>query len=217
MKLARLLGVCVALATVPAAIGQKWEFGGGVGGGFYTSQDVTGSAGSASAKIQSNLAGSAWLVNNGQGRWGGELRYDYQMGDLALSAGGTQATFAGMSHALHYDVLWYSRPNGSKVRPFIAVGAGIKAYEGTGTEVVFQPLSNIALLTKSQDLTPLVSVGGGVKVQIAPHVQVRLEVHDYLSPFPSKVIMPNVGSKVGGWLQDFVPMVGISFTGGRTE
>jgi hypothetical protein len=217
MKTARLLVVCAALATVPAAMAQKWEFGGGVGGGFYTSRDVTSTGGSASAKILSNIAGSAWLTNNGLGHWGGELRYDYQLGDLALNSGGTQATFGAMTHALHYDAIWYSTPNGSKVRPFVALGAGIKAYEGTGSEVVYQPLSNIALLTKAQDVTPLISVGGGVKVQITPRIQFRVEVHDYLTSFPTKVITPNVGSKVGGWIQDFVPMAGISFTGGRVE
>jgi hypothetical protein len=78
--------------------------------------------------------------------------------------------------------------------------------------VVYQPLSNFALLTAQQDLAPLVSAGAGVKFQISSHVQLRLDVHDYLTPFPKNVITPNVGSKVGGWLQDFVPMIGISYT-----
>ena len=78
--------------------------------------------------------------------------------------------------------------------------------------MVYQPLSNIALLTQAQDLTPLVSAGGGVKMQLSSRVQLRIEVHDYLTPFPKQVITPNTGSKAGGWLQDFVPMVGISYT-----
>ena len=56
------------------------------------------------------------------------------------------------------------------------------------------------------------SVGGGVKFQLSPHVQLRLDVHDYMTPFPKNVITPNSGAKVGGWLMDFVPMVGISYT-----
>src|ERR1700732_3233605 len=118
MKTFRLL-ICGAIAIAPALMAQKFEFGGGVGGGFYTSQDVTGTLGSAAAKIQTNLAGSAWFANNSSGRWGGELRYDYQRGDLQLSQSGTQATFAGMSHAIHYDVLWHLTPNGSRIRPFV--------------------------------------------------------------------------------------------------
>ncbi len=58
-------------------------------------------------------------------------------------------------------------------------------------QVVYQPLSNFALLTQAQDLTPLVSAGGGVKIQLAPHVQLRAELHDYLTPFPKQVITPH--------------------------
>ena len=63
MKFTRLFVVC-ALAALPQAWAQKWEFGGGVGGGFYTSHDVTAPGGSAAAKIQTNLAGSVWLGNS---------------------------------------------------------------------------------------------------------------------------------------------------------
>ena len=94
----------------------------------------------------------------------------------------------------------------------VAVGAGVKLYQGTGAQVAYQPLSNIALLTQQQDLAPLVSAGGGVKFQLSPHLQIRMDVHDYLTPFPKNVITPNMGGKVGGWLQDIVPMIGISYT-----
>jgi hypothetical protein len=213
MKKISMLVVCFAMAA-SFAMAQKWEYGGGVGGGFYTSQDISGTAGSASAKLATGIAGSGWIVSNGGGHWGGEIRYDYQRGDLTLNGGGTSASFAAHTQQIHYDVLWYSAPNGSRIRPFVAVGAGIKVYQGTGSEVAFQQLSNVALLTKAQDLTPVVSAGGGVKVQISPRMSLRLELHDYLSPFPKKVITPNSGEKVGGWgwLQDFVPMVGISYT-----
>jgi len=195
-----------------SALAQSWEVGAGVGGGFYTSQTVNSPAGSASAKIQTGLAGSAWLGNTWQGHWSGELRYDYGMGDLALSSGGTTAAFSARTQQFHYDIAWHATSSESRIRPYVAVGAGVKLYQGTGAQVAYQPLSNIALLTQQQDLTPLVSAGGGVKFQLSPHVQIRLDVHDYLTPFPNKVITPNVGAKVGGWLQDIVPMIGISYT-----
>jgi outer membrane protein W len=213
MKSVRTLLVCAAIA-VPA-MAQKWEFGGGVGGGFYTSQDVALSTNSASAKIASNLAGSAWLANNKGDKWGGEIRFDYQRGDLQLSQGGQSASFGAQSYALHYDVLYHFAPNGSRIRPFVAIGAGVKVYQGTGTETVFPPLSQFALLTKDQDVTPLISGGIGFKMQLTPHVQLRAEVHDFATTFPKKVITPNTGAKVGGWIQDFVPMIGISYTSGE--
>ena len=212
MKILQTLVLGSALLA-PLAMAQSWEVGGGVGGGFYTSRDVTSSGGgSASAKLQTGLAGGAWLGNNIQAHWSGELRYEYQMGDLALSSGGTTATLGAHTQQFHYDLLWHATSTESRIRPYVGAGAGIKLYQGTGAQVTYQPLSNYALLTQQQDLTALVSVGAGVKFQLAPHVQLRLDVHDYLTPFPKNVITPNVGSKVGGWLMDFVPMVGISYT-----
>jgi hypothetical protein len=211
MKILSMLLVSSAVLAT-SAMAQKWEFGGGVGGGFYTSQDVTSPTGSASAKVQSGPAGGVWLGNNGSGHWSGELRYEYQMGDLALSSGGTTATFGAHTQQFHYDLIWHPKPSESRIRPYLSAGAGIKLYQGTGAQLAYQPLSNFALLTQQQDLTALVSAGGGVKFQISQHVQFRVDVHDYLTPFPKTVITPNVGAKVGGWLQDFVPMVGISYT-----
>jgi hypothetical protein len=216
MKTTRLLVVCLA-ALAPVAMAQRWEVGGGAGGGFYTSQDVSLAGSSVSAKINSSVQGSGWLDNNGVNRWGGELRFDYQLGDFALNGGGTSASFAGRSYAFHYDVLWHVTPNGSKIRPFFALGAGVKIYQGTGAPVAFQPLYQYALLSPTQDLTPMISGGAGIKMNLSSHVQVRLEVHDYATPFPKQVIAPNQGAKVGGWLMDFVPSVGISYTSGEAR
>ena len=210
MKLYRLLVVCASAAALPAAQGQGWEIGGAVGGGFYTSSNITASGASASANIQPGLAGSAWLGNYGAGRWGGELRYDYEMGDLHLSQGSSSASFAAHSQAIHYDLLWHFAGKESTIQPFVAFGAGIKIYTGTGTQVVYQPLSNIALLTQAQDLVGMASAGAGLKIKLAPHVSLRVDLHDYITPFPKQVITPVTG-KSPGWLQDFVPMAGLAF------
>jgi hypothetical protein len=212
MKLTSMLVVCSSLSLVPVALAQRWEVGGAIGGGFYTSQDVSAPGGSASAKIQSNISGSAWLGNSGRGRWGGELRYDYQKGDLLLNQGGTQASFGANTYAIHYDALYHFADTEARVRPFVGGGAGIKVYRGTGAEQAYQPLSNFALLTKSQDLTPVVSIAAGIKFAVSTHLQFRVEVHDYLTPFPKKVITPSQGASVGGWLQDFVPAAALAYT-----
>src|SRR5580658_4350434 len=211
MKILQMLLVGSAVAAT-SAMAQSWEVGGGVGGGFYTSDTISSPAGSASAKLQTGLAGSVWLGNTWQGHWSGELRYDYGMSDLALSSGGTTATFGAHTQQFHYDIMWHATSSESRIRPYVAAGAGVKLYQGTGTQMAYQPLSNIALLTQQQDLTPLVSAGAGIKFQISSHVQLRMDVHDYLTPFPKNVITPNFGGKAGGWLQDFVPMIGISYT-----
>ena len=206
----RMLVVC-AIITAPLACAQRWEVGGSVGGGFYTSTDVTNGTGSASAKIQTSIAASAYLDNHSSGRWSGELRYDYGRGDLALSQNGALATFGAEQHAMHYDVQWNFAPQEATIRPFVSGGAGVKIYRGTGTEAVYQPLSSFALLTKEQDLTPLAVAGAGIRVRLSDHLALRLEVHDFLTPFPNKVFVPAAGAKVGGWLQDIVPSAGLSW------
>ena len=208
MKLAGTLVVCALMGT--SALAQRWEFGGGAGTGFYTSQDITSPAGTASAGIGSHIAGSAW-VGNRKNNWGGELRYNYQRGALKLSQGSTQATFGADSHAIHYDFLYHFKDDEYNVRPFVAVGAGIKMFRGSGPETVSQPLSRIALLTKAQDLVGMLSVGAGFKVRLRENVQLRVDVHDYMTPFPKEVIVPVAGGGKG-WMNDIVPMVGLSFT-----
>jgi hypothetical protein len=206
------LFLVTGVAVAPAALAQKWEIGVGAGGSFYSTQTVKSAIANADASLASGLAVSAWLGNNSGRLLGGELRYDYESADLQLKSGGSTVKFGAQTHAVHYDFLLHFTSRESKVRPFVAAGAGIKAFRGTGTEVAFQPLSNIAILTKTNQVKPLVSVGGGVKVALGPAVQIRLEAHDYLTPFPKNLISPAAGAQVGGWLQDFVIMGGLSFT-----
>jgi outer membrane protein W len=207
-----LMSLAIAVAT-PAAFAQQWEVGFGAGGSFLTSETITNPAGNADATRNPGLALSAWLDNNiGSGLFGGELRYDHEMGDLKLSSGGTSTTFASQSNAVHYDFLFNFASSESAVRPFVAAGGGVKWYSGTGTEQVYQPLSNIAVFSDVRDLRAMASVGAGVKFNIAKSIMLRLEVHDYMTPFPSKLIAPVGGSSVGGWLQDIVVDAGLSFS-----
>ncbi len=206
-RLLRFLLFGTLLAPVAAA--QKWEFGGAAGGGFHTSQDVTSPTGNGSATITTGIAASAWLANNTNDRWGGEMRYDFQMGDLQVSSQSTSADFASMSHAFHYDLLFHFAPREAKVRPFVAFGGGVKVYQGTGTEVAAQPLNSLALLTKTSQLEGLASVGAGLKINYR-RVGLRIEVHDYATPFPTKVIAPAQNASIGGWIHDLVLNFGVS-------
>src|SRR5271155_4207599 len=198
------------LATTPAAFAQNWEVGAGGGGNFYTSQTFTNPSGNASGKLASGFIVSAWLDNNTSGQFGGELRYDYEHSDLKLSSDGTNDSLRGaQTNAIHYDAVLHLASKEARVVPYVTGGVGIKDYSGTGKEQVFQPLSDIALLTKTSQFKPLLVVGGGVKFQVASNVTFRVELHDFLTPFPDKVIAPALGSKVGGWLSDFAAMAGI--------
>jgi hypothetical protein len=70
----------------------------------------------------------------------------------------------------------------------------------------------VALLTKTTDLKPIASVGGGVKVKMTDKIWLRFDVHNFLSEFPTKVITPASGSTVSGWVNNIVGTGGITFT-----
>ncbi len=148
-------------------------------------------------------------------RLGGELRYDYMPGDLKVSSGGNEATFAGRSHAIHYDAMFNFTSSEAAVRPFVEGGAGVRIFEGTGNPTVTQPLSNLALLTNTYETKALFTVGGGVKARIGSRIVFRLEVQDFISPFPRQVIAPAPGAKIDGILHDLVfsAGIGIAFVG----
>ena len=211
MKLATVV-VCALILSATSAMAQRYEFGGGVGVGFYTNQDIKNGDTSVKAKFKSNLATSVWFAQNARNHWGGELRYSYQRGAASLDGQGQQTSFGAETHSIAYDFLWHTNERDSPVRPYLAFGGGLKIYRGTGTEVLYQPLQQYGLLTKTQGLYGMVSVGAGVKFKLTPHWQLRFDVHDYISPFPKKVIQPALGASVGGWMNDIVPMVGIAYT-----
>jgi hypothetical protein len=203
--------VLAALAFAPMALAQKWEVGGGVGGSFFTSETVTNPSGNANASLANGLSASFWVDNNTPAnRFGGEFRYDYENTGLKLSSDGTNVNFGADTHAVHYDFVMHFGSSESRVRPFVSAGGGVKLYRGLGQPEAYQPLSNVALLTKTNQIEALVSAGGGIKVALTPTFALRFEVHDNMTPFPKNVIAPALGSKVGGWLQDFVAMVGVS-------
>jgi hypothetical protein len=206
----RALFVLFAIATLPLAA-QKWEIGGGAGASFYTGKDVTGANNAkATFKPQSGFSLSGFVGQNMYDYVSGEFRYTYQKNDLELQSGNASAKFGARSSAFHYDVLIHTASVRQKIRPFVSFGGGIKLHEGTGREVVAQPLSNLAFLTKTREIKPLITFGGGVKVAVSDRVLLRAEVKDYFSQVPTNVVAPAAGAKLGGWFHNFVALFGIS-------
>src|SRR5260370_30488986 len=98
--------------------GQRWEWGVFGGGGFYNTASVSSPAGQGDVGFKNAVAAGAYLGSNMYKHFGGELRYEYLPGDLKVSSGGTEATFTGEAHAIHYDVLFHFPPPSIEVRPF---------------------------------------------------------------------------------------------------
>src|SRR5689334_11711169 len=199
------------VVLAPAGFAQKWEVGGVTGGGFNNNLTVSNAIGNATTGFANGLAFGAVLGQNLYPQISGEMHYTYRFGDLKVASASDSATFKGLSHTFHYDILVHSRPPRSRVRPFAAAGGGFRVFRGVGTESPYQPLGNFALLTKTQQWLPMVTFGGGIEYAISPRVHLRVEVRDYLTSFPTKVIAPAPGAHLSGWLHDIVPMAGITF------
>ena len=205
-------GIVLALLLAGACAAQEWEVGGMASYGFYRNLAASSPVGSATAGFSPGTAFGAVLGYKTNNWLSGEFRYTYRDSELKLSSSGTDARFSGVAHAVHYDLVMHPRPkHGTKALPFFAVGGGMKLYRGTGHEVAYQPLDNIALLTKTQQAKPMISVGGGIKMVLGPRLVLRAEVRDYITTFPKDVIVPLPGTKISGWLNDIVPMFGISY------
>jgi hypothetical protein len=194
-----------------AAFAQQWEFGGSAGASFLPTLPVSSPAGSANAGFQTGFAAGAYVGQSLNPRISGEIHYTFLQSNLKLSSAGTTTTFSGNSHAFYYDVVFHSHRRESRAQWFAAVGGGMKLFRGTGAEEAYQPLSQFAFFTKTQKVEPMVTFGGGVKFQVAPHLTMRAEVRDYMTPFPKELITPAPGARIGSWLNDIVPMITVSY------
>ena len=208
--------ICVSTLLVSGFAGtaaaQQWEVGVLGGGSFYLNNSVTGPRGSGDLGFKPGLTVGGWLGHNTSGHFGGEIRYLFQMNDLRVSSSGSEYTFGGQSHIVTYDFLYHTSSREDRLRPFVVVGAGFKGYRGTGTERAFQPLSNVGILTRTQEWKPVIDFGAGVKYNFGSRLTLRAEFRDYVTPFPKAVLLPGAGAKVSGWTHDFTPLVGLSYT-----
>jgi hypothetical protein len=208
-------GVALLCFATTVFAQERWDLGFGAGYGFYKNVTATNAAGEASVGFKPGIAFGAFAGNE-INRWlAGEARYTYRQNDARAKAGGVEAKFDAESHVLNYDFIFHLAPRRAPVRPFLAAGAGVKIYRGTGRETAFQPLNSFVALTRTTQIAPLVSVGGGVKIELNPLLSLRVEARDYASTLPDQVIAPVPGARVSGWLHDIVPMIGLSFQIGR--
>jgi hypothetical protein len=202
--------ILLAAASLPV-LGQQWEVGAMGGGGFYLNNTVQAARGSADVGFKPGYSAGGWLGHNATGRFGGEIRYLFERNDMKLSSGGNQFSFGSNSHTVHYDLLIYTNSREDRIRPYFAIGGGIKQYVGTGVERAFQPLGEFAILTRTNQWRPVVSAGAGVKVAFGSRATFRVEFRDYATPFPKDVILPTPGSKISGWVHNFMPLFGLSY------
>jgi hypothetical protein len=118
----------------------------------------------------------------------------------------------GYSNLVTYDLVVYPLRSESGFRPYLAGGAGVKAYTSTGFSIVPQPpTAGLGFLRQITQAEPAISVGGGLKYLFVKHGQFRIDFRTYFTPTPNDVIRPAGLSVTHGWLTEFVPTAGISY------
>jgi hypothetical protein len=207
----RSLGLLTLLLPFQGLLlAQNWEVGGSAGYNVNRNLDAVGPTISGKAGFAPGVAFGAYLGNNSSRHIGGEVRYTYLAEDLKVTSGSAEAKAGAQSHALHYDVLVHATSRDSAVRPFLAVGGGVKLFRGTGTEPAFQPLSSLVVLTRTTQAEPLISVGAGVKFKVSRKALFRIDFRDYATPTPDKLLATPRATTINGWMHDLVGLVGIS-------
>jgi hypothetical protein len=201
----------MVLVAAAAAAQQPHDFGVIGGGALVRGIPVEGAPTGTTAGFQPGIVGGVLLGQDLYGHWGGEIRYLFELRNLRVSSAGQTATLAGQAHVLYYDLTYSPRTRESRVRPYLAVGGGMKLFRATGAEEAYRPLMQYAYLTQTKQMEPMLSVGGGVKWPVGKRTVLHLDCRDQVTRLPQKLIAPAPGMTIKGWLHDFVPTVGLSW------
>jgi opacity protein-like surface antigen len=194
-----------------ACLAQQYELGGAFGYGVYRDVSVISPGGTATAGIRNRFATGVVFCENLFEHVSGEMRYLYQDGDPFLSTGTARGNIQGQSHAFNYDVLFQARGRKARIRPYVAVGVGAKYYVTTGPAPVPQPMPKIAGLVGANQWRALVTGGAGVKFRLTDHILVRADFRDYITAFPTRLIVPAANGTDHGIFNQFTPLVGVSY------
>jgi len=200
------------LLLVPASKAEEWEIGGAVGYSYLRDATITRDGATAKAGLERNAAVSLYASHREWRLLGGDIYYTYRPGDLKLTSGGTTVNFDSVSHLIHYDLTIHPLRGHGRVEPYFGFGGGIRVVQGTGREAAFQPLNNFAVLSRTQEILPLLSLAAGARVRLSKYTAVRFEFRDNITPFPGRVIFVNRQANASNWWHDFTPQVGFGVT-----
>jgi hypothetical protein len=207
----------VAIAAVlwtRCAMAEDFSAGavGGIGLARSMSAEIPNGP-SAEASVRNSAAAGFFFRDDMYLNVSGEFRYLYRWGAHQVSNDSASARLGAHSHIFHYDLLFHTSPAASAMRPYIAIGAGGRIFQGAGTPPRTQALSNLVLLRKVSETRPMISLGGGMRWRWGGNKIVQFDVRDYMTPTPRKVFAPSATSTVSGWLHDLVPQIslGVAF------
>lgn len=197
-----------SLSALSLAQAEEWEIGGAVGWAFTKNSNVTQGSTTVKAGAENAAAVSFFVSHREHRKLGGNLYYTHRLGDLKLDSGSTAVRFDSSSHLVHYDLTYHPVRGESRIDPYVAAGGGVRVFRGTGRETAFQGLNHIAVISRTQEILPLLSVAAGVRMKLSKHSAIRFEFRDNITPFPGKVIAVNPQANAPKWWHDFTPQVG---------
>jgi opacity protein-like surface antigen len=195
-----------------AAFGQQYEIGADIGYGFYRNETIYSDSESVQVGVRNRFAAGIILGDEFSKYISAEFRYLYHDGHPFLQAPGVKSDIQGQSDALTGELLFHFKTREHCWRPCVAGGSGGKEYVIAGPQPFPQPIPQIASLTANDVWKVVFSVGGGVKFQPMPHLQLRAEFRDYLTTFPRQQIVPAPHDTARGIFEQFTPLFGVSYT-----
>jgi opacity protein-like surface antigen len=207
-----LVAFAGVLLAVTAQAQEQWEIGADVGYGIYHDGTIFSSTGTAGAGILNRFAAGIVVGDEFSDYVSAELQYLYHDGHPYLNYQGTRTDIQGNSNALTYNFLFHFTKQDHRWRPFLSGGMGAKEYVIAGPVPNPQPIPQIASLTNNDVWKVVFVPGGGIKLRVIPHMDVRVEFRDYLTTFPRTQIKPAAGNTARGIFQQFTPLFGVAYT-----
>jgi hypothetical protein len=201
----------LALLVIAASscFAQRWEIGGLGAYGWYHDASITNQEGSASVGISPKGGIGAVFGENLYKYIGGEVRWMYIFGQPQVKANGIEVARPGFSNLVHYDLLVHIAPQETKVRPFVAVGGGVRIYSVSRWDL--DQNTPFGYTRSRNDAQALISAGAGVKYAVAHGLQLRLDFRTYITPLPTDIFRLPGRVVTHGWLYNFVPSVGVGY------
>src|SRR5881628_2461563 len=98
-----------------AARAQQFEIGALGGGAFLNGVPLLGGPAAVTAGFSPGPAAGILIGHDRYDRWSGEIRYLFEERSPRLTASGASASFSGQAHAVHYDVVFHTRPRHERV------------------------------------------------------------------------------------------------------
>lgn len=210
MRVTAGLVIAVSILASPC-LAQEWELGGAGGYGFYTNPTIRSTLGSVEPGFAPKGAIGVVFGQNMYEHLGGEVRWLYQFGGPELKYSGTVASATGYSNLVTYDLLFHMSNREARLRPYVAAGAGVKAFTSRELRSTGQPIVAPVFLLSHTQAEPAISAGVGLKYKITEHAVLRLDFRTYFSPCPDDIFRPIATSTIHGWIYNFVPLGGISY------